>query len=134
MEEKKFQPKRLSTSNTKQEMLEAYNSVLRQLEAQRELEMKPEKKLEEKKAKEVIQVADSLSTEGITKETSNLKIETGKMLAQISDRMGPPHFIIDPLDGSSHSDASEDRLPSHFSGPAKPYGCGLHCSGCCHIQ
>ena len=87
MEEKKFQPKKLSTSNTKQEMLEAYNAILKQLEVQRELDLKPEKKLEEKKAKEVIQVADSLTTEGIARETSNLKIETGKMLAQISDRM-----------------------------------------------
>jgi hypothetical protein len=87
MEEKKVQSKKLTLSNTKQEMLEAYNTVLKQLEAQRELELKPEKKLEEKKAKEVIQVADSLSSEGIAKETSNLKIETGKMLAQISDRM-----------------------------------------------
>ena len=87
MEEKKVQPKRLTTSNTKQEMLEAYNTVLKQMEAQKELELKPEKKLEEKKAKEVVQVADSLSSEGIARETSNLKIETGKMLAQISDRM-----------------------------------------------
>ena len=87
MEEKKVQPKKLSTSNTKQEMLEAYSTVLKQLEAQREVELKPEKKLEEKKAKEVVQVADSLSSEGIARETSNLKIETGKMLAQISDRM-----------------------------------------------
>jgi hypothetical protein len=87
MEEKKVQPKRLTTSNTKQEMLDAYNTVLKQLEAQKELDLKPEKKLEEKKTKEVIQVADSLSTEGIARETSNLKIEAGKMLAQISDRM-----------------------------------------------
>ena len=87
MEEKKFQPKKLSLSSTKQEMLEAYNAVLKQLEAQREAELKPEKKLEEKKAKEVIQVAESLSSEGIARETSNLKIETGKMLAQISDRL-----------------------------------------------
>ena len=87
MEEKKFQPKKLSLSSTKQEMLEAYNTVLKQLEAQREAELKPEKKLEEKKAKEVIQVAESLSSEGIARETSNLKIETGKMLAQISDRL-----------------------------------------------
>ena len=87
MEEKKFQPKKLSLSNTKQEMLEAYNVVLKQLEAQREAELKPEKKIEEKKAKEVIQVAESLSSEGIARETSNLKIETGKMLAQISDRL-----------------------------------------------
>ncbi len=87
MEEKKVQPKKLTLSNTKQEMLEAYHTVLKQLEAQKEVELKPEKKLEEKKAKEVVQVADSLSSEGIARETSNLKIETGKMLAQISDRM-----------------------------------------------
>jgi hypothetical protein len=87
MEEKKVLPKKLTLSNTKQEMLEAYHTALKQLEAQKELDLKPEKKLEEKKAKEVIQVADSLSSEGIARETSNLKIETGKMLAQITDRM-----------------------------------------------
>jgi hypothetical protein len=87
MEEKKIQPRKLSLSNTKQEMLEAYSAVLKQLEAQREAELKPEKRLEEKKAKEVIQVAESLSSEGVAKEISTLKIETGKMLAQISDRL-----------------------------------------------
>ena len=87
MEEKKFQPKKLSLSNTKQEMLEAYNVALKQMEAQREAELKPEKKIEEKKAKEVIQVAESLSTEGVAKEISNLKIEASKTLAQISDRL-----------------------------------------------
>ena len=87
MEEKKFQPKKLSLSNTKQEMLEAYSAILKQLEAQREAELKPEKKLEEKKAKEVIQVAESLSSEGVAREISTLKIEAGKMLAQISDRL-----------------------------------------------
>jgi hypothetical protein len=87
MEEKKVQPKKLTLSNTKQEMLEAYQAVLKQLEAQREAELKPEKRIEEKKAKEVIQVAESLSSEGVAKEISNLKIETSKTLAQISDRL-----------------------------------------------
>lgn len=87
MEEKKFQPKKISLSSTKQEMLEAYNAVLKQLEAQREAELKPEKRLEEKKAKEVIQVAESFSSEGVAREISTLKIEAGKMLAQISDRL-----------------------------------------------
>jgi hypothetical protein len=87
MEEKKSQSKKLSLSSTKQEMLEAYNAVLKQLEAQREGELKPEKRLEEKKAKEVIQVADSLSSEGVSKEIGNLKMEMGKVLAQISDRL-----------------------------------------------
>ena len=87
MEEKKFQTKKLTLSNTKQEMLETYQTVLKQLETQREAELKPEKKLEEKKAKEVIHVSESLSSEGVAKEISNLKVETGKMLAQISDRL-----------------------------------------------
>lgn len=87
MDEKKPQLKKLSSSNTKQEMLEAYNAALKQLEAQREAELKPERKIEEKKAKEVIQIADSLSSEGIAKEISSLKVETSKVLAQISDRL-----------------------------------------------
>jgi len=87
MEEKKVPPKKLTIANTKREMLEAYHTLLKQLEAQKELDLKPEKKLEEKKVKEVIQVADSLSSEGVAREASNLKIETGRMLAQISDRM-----------------------------------------------
>jgi len=87
MEEKKLQPRKLTLSNTKQEMLEAYQAVLKQLEAQREAELKPEKRLEEKKAKEVIHVAESLSSEGVAKEISNLKMETSKTLAQISDRL-----------------------------------------------
>src|SRR4030042_4394528 len=87
MEEKKFQAKKLTGSNTKQEMLEAYQAVLKQLEIQRESELKPEKKLEEKKTREVIQIAESLSSEGIAKEISQLRVETGKILAQISDRL-----------------------------------------------
>ena len=87
MEEKKLQPKKLTLSNTKQEMLETYQAVLKQLEAQKEAELKPEKKIEERKSKEVIQVAESLSSEGVAREISNLKIETSKTLAQISDRL-----------------------------------------------
>lgn len=87
MEEKKFQPKKLSLSNTKQEMLEAYQAVLKQLELQKEAELKPEKKIEERKTKEVLQVAESLSAEGVSRETSNLKMEISKTLVQISDRL-----------------------------------------------
>ena len=87
MEEKKLQPKKLSLSNTKQEMLDAYHSVLKQVDEQKQLELRPEKKLEEKKTKEVIQVAEALSSEGVVKEISTLKIEMGKMLTQISDKL-----------------------------------------------
>lgn len=87
MTEKTIQPKRVSKSNTKQEMLDAYNALLKQLEEKRGTELKPEKKIEEKKMKEVVEVADSLSSEGVVKGISNLKLEIGKMLTQISDRL-----------------------------------------------
>lgn len=85
MVEKKIQ--KLSLSNTKQEMLEAYNAILKQLQEKNEGELKPEKKMEEKKAKEFVEVADSLSSEGVVKATSDLKAEMGKMLSQLSERM-----------------------------------------------
>jgi hypothetical protein len=87
MEEKKAQPKKLSMTSTKQEMMEAYHGLLKQLEEKKEAELKPEKKLEEKKAKEVVQVANSLSAEGVGKEISSLKSEIGKMLTQIADKL-----------------------------------------------
>jgi hypothetical protein len=79
------QPKELSMSNTKKEMLEAYNAVLKRLQEQSEAKLEPEKKIEEKKKKEVVKVADSLSSEGVVKEIGNLKLEIGKMFTQISD-------------------------------------------------
>jgi len=87
MEEKKVQPKKLSMSSTKQEMMEAYQGVLKLLEEKKETELKPEKKLEEKKAKEAVRVADSLSSEGVVQEISGLKIEIGKVLTQIGDKL-----------------------------------------------
>lgn len=86
MEEKK-ETKKLSMSSTKQEMLEAYNALLRKLQEKREGELKPEKKLEEKKTVEAVRVAESLTVEGVAKEISNLKLDIGKMLSLITDRL-----------------------------------------------
>jgi hypothetical protein len=87
MEEKKGQPRKLSPTSTKQEMMEAYNTLLKQLEEKRETELKPEKKLEEKRTKETVQVAETLSAEGVVKEIGGLKSEMGKMLTQIADKL-----------------------------------------------
>jgi len=87
MTDQTLQPKKLSASNTKKEMLEAYNEVLKQLQQKREVELKPQQRLEEKTVKEVVSSADALSTDGIVKEIGNLKSEMGKMLAQLSDRL-----------------------------------------------
>ncbi len=79
--------KKLSMASTKQEMLEAYNLLLKQLQEKQAAELKPEKKIEEKKTKEAVQTAESLTAEGVSREINNLKIDIGKMLTQIADRL-----------------------------------------------
>lgn len=85
MTEETIKPKAVSMSNTKKEMLDAYNNLLQQLQQRREAELKPEKKIEEKKKGETVKVADALSSEGVVKEIGNLKLEIGKRLTAISD-------------------------------------------------
>lgn len=79
--------KKVSMGSTKQEMIEAYNTVLKQLQEKEKNELKPEDKIERIKSKETVQTADALSSEGISKEIGSLKLEIGKMLTQISDRL-----------------------------------------------
>jgi len=86
MEDKK-DAKKLSMASTKQEMLSAYNMLLKQTQEKQEAELKPEKKIEEKKTKEAVQTAESLTAEGVSREINNLKIDIGKMLTQIADRL-----------------------------------------------
>ena len=87
MAERKHATKKLSTSNTKQEMLDAYSDLLKQMEEKREAEAPPEQKVAEKAAREVVATADSLSDDTIFREISGLKAEVGKMLTTLSDRL-----------------------------------------------
>ena len=52
-----------------------------------EAELKPEKKLEEKRQKETVQVALAVSSDGASRQIADLKLEIGKMLTQISDKL-----------------------------------------------
>lgn len=85
MAEEKIMVRELSMSKTKKEMLDAYHALLKQLQEKSEAELKPEKKIEEKKKREVVEVAETLSSEGVVKEIGNLKLEIGKRLTSISD-------------------------------------------------
>jgi len=87
MPEQEAKPQKLTMSNTKKEMLTAYKELLQRLEEKREAEMKPEQKIKEREQKKAVEVADSLSMEGIAREIGSLKAEIGKMLAQLSDRL-----------------------------------------------
>lgn len=75
----------LSVKNTKQEMLDAYNSLLKTMEEQKARQLKPEEKVQEKKVAEIIKTADALTPEGVVRGIGNLKLEIGKVLAQLSD-------------------------------------------------
>ncbi len=87
MPEKLAPSKKLSDKNTKQEMIEAYQQVVRQLEEKRGAELNPEKRIEEKKSQEAVKVAGGLSPDGVDREIGNLKAEIGRLLAEISDRL-----------------------------------------------
>ena len=86
MDEKK-EAKKLAMTNTKQEMLDAYNTLLKQLQERQAVELRPEKKMEEKKTKEAVLVAESLGSEHVAKEINNLKLDVNKMLTQLYDRL-----------------------------------------------
>jgi len=87
MAEKTSPPKKLSDKNTKQEMIEAYQALARQLEDRRAAELAPERRLEEKKTEEAVKVAIAVEPAGIDRELGGIKAEIGKMLADISDRL-----------------------------------------------
>jgi hypothetical protein len=87
MADKTTPVKKLSDKNTKQEMLEAYQTLAKQLEEKRAAELAPERRLEEKKTDEAVKVAAGVASDGIDREIGGLKSEIGKMLADISDRL-----------------------------------------------
>lgn len=88
MPEKPGPVKKVSEKNTKQEVLEAYQALLKQVEEKRQAELNPERRMEEKKAEEALKVAAGVAAEGIDREIGGLKSEISKMLADISEKLG----------------------------------------------
>ncbi|MCD4781170.1 MAG: hypothetical protein K8S27_11585 [Candidatus Omnitrophica bacterium] len=78
---------KVSLSNTKKEMMDAFKKMKKALEEKDETELKPEKKIEEKRTQEVTKVADSLSSERVSTDINNLKLEIGKALSQVSEKL-----------------------------------------------
>src|SRR4051812_49197343 len=83
----KIAPKKLSEKNTKQEMMDAYQTLLKDVEEKRSAELNPEKRSEEKKALESVKVASSLTPDEIDREVGALKGNIGRMLAEISEKL-----------------------------------------------
>jgi hypothetical protein len=87
MPDKPAPAKKLSDKNTKQEMLEAYQTLAKQLEEKRAADLAPERRMEEKHTEEALKVATTVDPEGIDRDIGALKSEIGKMLAVVSDRL-----------------------------------------------
>lgn len=87
MTEEKPKPQKIAMSNTKKEMLAAYQELLGRLETGQQPELQPTKRKEEKEKRGAVRVADALSTEGIGKGISELRSEVGKILIHLSDRI-----------------------------------------------
>jgi hypothetical protein len=87
MTEKPTPAKKLSEKNTKQEMLEAYQALARELQDKRATELAPERRTEEKRTEEAVKVAAGVDADGIDREIGGLKADIGKLLSEISDRL-----------------------------------------------
>lgn len=85
--QKKEDLPKITPSSTKKEMLEAFKELKQKLTEKAETELKPEKKKEERRAAEVIRAADVLTPEGTVAKINTLKIEIGKMLSQLADKL-----------------------------------------------
>jgi DNA repair exonuclease SbcCD ATPase subunit len=80
-------PKKMTMQNTKKEMLDAYQEVVQQLKEKQAAALKPEAEIAERRTQEAVEVTDTLSTEGIAQEVSSLRLEIGRLLSQLSDKL-----------------------------------------------
>ncbi len=78
---------KISTANTKKEILDAYNLVIKKIAEQSKATLKPEQALKVKKEKEVTEIADATQKEGVIKKLSDLKEEIGHTLSNLANKL-----------------------------------------------
>ena len=87
MPEKKERIPEIAMTNTKKEMMEAYDALVQKMREREQSTLKPEVQLEKKKEQKAIDTAESLSSEGVVKGVGALRMEFGKILTDLSDRL-----------------------------------------------
>ena len=75
----------LSTRNTKNEILEAYNELLKKVKEQKPLDRQAEKEKTEKK--DIVETAAQNSVEKIVKDLAELKLAIGKSLDSVEEQL-----------------------------------------------
>lgn len=84
MDTQKADIPKISTANTKKEMLDAYKQLVRQLKEQAKDELKPEKVKEERQTRETVQAADTIASDSALQRLSNLKFAIDKQLSDLA--------------------------------------------------
>lgn len=87
MAEKPTPTRKRSDKSTKQELLDTYQTLTKDLAEKRAAELNPERQLQEKKAEEALKTASALAPEGIDREIGSLKSDIGRMLAELSEKL-----------------------------------------------
>lgn len=77
----------VSMSNTKKEILAAYDELVAKLRLQREQKLDAQEQIREKTVEKAVAVAESLSADQVAKEIGELKARIGGLLGEVSDRL-----------------------------------------------
>jgi hypothetical protein len=78
---------KIKASNTKKEMIEAFNLLKQKYEERAKTELKPEKNQKIKKEKEVVQIADKITSDSVIKRVNDLKMEIAEALSGIAFKL-----------------------------------------------
>jgi len=87
MSENELKTEKLSMSNTKKEMLQAYSTVVKQLSEKEKNILQPQKITGEKQKTETVKKVETLSTETISRNIDSLKYEIGSLLAKLNSSL-----------------------------------------------
>jgi hypothetical protein len=87
MSKKQDEMPKLTPTNTKKEILEAYNQLVGKLEERAGEELRPEKEKEERQAREVTVVAEELAAVKVSEAIGGIKTEIGAALTDIAARI-----------------------------------------------
>ena len=79
----------VTMSSTKKEMLDAYQLLKEKLETQAEMELRPEKKQQEKKEKTIVTSAEGVAAEkDVARKIYDFKSEIGRFLDEMAEKIG----------------------------------------------
>lgn len=77
----------ITATSTKKEILDAYNNLLKTIETKAQTELRPEKVKAEREKLEVVQTADAVTSQGVTRKVNELIGETSRALTEIAAKL-----------------------------------------------